>query len=63
MEEPVPPTPPVEVVTPPAQPAPVVQIPAAEMITPTWIYAMIGVGGALAIVVIVLIVRSRRPSA
>ncbi len=63
MEKPVPPTPPVEVVTPPAQPAPVVQIPAAEMITPTWIYAMIGVGAALAIVVIVLIVRTRRPPA
>jgi len=63
MEEPVPPTPPVEVTIPPAQPAPVVQIPAAEMITPTWIYAMIGVGAALAIVVIVLIARTRRPSA
>jgi len=63
MEEPVPPAPPVEVTIPPAQPAPVIQIPPAEMITPTWIYAIIGVGGALAIVVIVLIVRSRRPSA
>jgi hypothetical protein len=33
------------------------------MITPTWIYAIIGVGAALAIVVIVLIVRTRRPPA
>jgi hypothetical protein len=61
MTEPVPPTPPVEVVVPPAQPAPVINIPPTEMITPTWIYAIIGVGAALAIVVIVLIVRARRP--
>jgi hypothetical protein len=63
MTEPVPLTPPVEVVVPPAQPAPVINIPAAKMITPTWIYAIIGVGAALAIVVIVLIVRTRRPPA
>jgi len=63
MAEPVPPTPPVEVVVPPAQPAPVINIPAAKMITPTWIYAIIGVGAALAIVVIALIVRTRRPPA
>jgi len=63
MAEPVPPTPPVEVTVPPAQPAPVINIPAAKMITPTWIYAIIGVGAALAIVVIVLIVRTRRPPA
>jgi len=47
---------------PPAAP-PVINIPPAKMITPTWIYAMIGVGAALAIVVIVLIVRTRRPPA
>jgi hypothetical protein len=63
MEKPVPPTPPVEVTVPPAAPAPVIRIPPAEMITPTWIYAIIGVGGALAIVVVVLIVRTRRPPA
>jgi hypothetical protein len=63
MAEPVPPTPPVEVTVPPAQPAPVINIPAAKMITPTWIYAIIGVGAALAIVVIALIVRTRRPPA
>ena len=61
MTEPLPPTPPVEVTVPPAQPAPVINIPPTEMITPTWIYAIIGVGAALAIVVIVLIVRARRP--
>jgi len=63
MPEPVPPTPPVVVEeVPPAAP-PVIQIPPAQMITPTWIYAIIGVGAALAIVVIVLIVRTRRPPA
>jgi hypothetical protein len=36
-------------------------IPAAEQITPNWIIAMIAVGAALAVLVIVLIVRSRRP--
>jgi hypothetical protein len=61
--KPVPPTPPVEVTVPPAQPAPVINIPPTEMITPNWIYAIIGVGSALAIVVIVLIVRARRPPA
>ena len=38
-----------------------INIPAAEEITPTWIYAIIGIGAALAVVVIVLIVRTRRP--
>jgi len=56
--EPVAPTPPV-VVEP--TPAPVLQIPPAQQITPTWIYAIIGIGAALAVVVIVLIVRTRRP--
>jgi hypothetical protein len=58
MAEPVAPTPPVVVEQ---QPAPVINIPAAEKITPTWIYAIIGIGCALAVVVIVLIVRTRRP--
>jgi hypothetical protein len=63
MPEPVAPTPPVVVEqVPPAAP-PVINIPPATMITPTWIYAIIGVGAALAIVVIVLIVRTRRPPA
>jgi len=39
----------------------VINIPPAEEITPTWIYAIIGIGAALAVVVIVLIVRTRRP--
>jgi hypothetical protein len=58
MAEPVEPPPPVEVTT---TPAPVLEIPPAEQITPTWIYAIIGIGAALAVVVIVLIVRTRRP--
>jgi hypothetical protein len=58
MAEPVEPTPPVVVEQ---QPAPVINIPAAQKITPTWIYAIIGIGAALAVVVIVLIVRTRRP--
>jgi photosystem II stability/assembly factor-like uncharacterized protein len=63
MPEPVAPTPPVTVEQVPPSPAPVINIPPAKMITPTWIYAIIGVGAALAIVVIVLIVRTRRPPA
>jgi photosystem II stability/assembly factor-like uncharacterized protein len=58
MAEPVEPPPPVVVEE---QPAPVINIPPAEQITPIWIYAVIGVGATLAVVVIVLIVRSRRP--
>jgi hypothetical protein len=58
MAEPAAPTPPVVVEE---QPAPVINIPPAEQITPTWIYAIIGIGCALAVVVIVLIVRTRRP--
>jgi hypothetical protein len=58
MAEPAAPTPPVVVEQ---QPAPVINIPPAEKITPTWIYAIIGIGCALAVVVIVLIVRTRRP--
>ncbi|MDD5511239.1 MAG: hypothetical protein PHI12_10570 [Dehalococcoidales bacterium] len=45
----------------PAEPV-VIDIPATQQITPMWIYAMIGIGAALVVVVIVLIVRSRRPS-
>ncbi|UCC90767.1 MAG: hypothetical protein JSW24_00970 [Dehalococcoidia bacterium] len=44
-------------------PVPVIDIPPAQQITPIWIYAIIGVGAALAIVVIVLIVRTRKPPA
>jgi len=39
----------------------VINIPPAQQITPIWIYAVIGVGAALTVLVIVLIVRSRRP--
>jgi len=56
--EAVAPTPPVVVNE---TPAPVIEIPAAQNITPTWIYAVIGIGAALVVVVIVLIVRTRRP--
>jgi hypothetical protein len=63
MAEPVAPTPPVVVEQVPPSAPPVINIPPATMITPTWIYAIIGVGAALAIVVIVLIVRTRRPPA
>ena len=61
MEEPVEPPPPVEIT--PAPPAPTIEIPPAQMITPNWIYAVIGIGAALCVVVIVLIVRTRRPPA
>jgi hypothetical protein len=63
MPEPEAPTPPVVVEEVPPSPPPVINIPPAEMITPTWIYAIIGIGASLAIVVIVLIVRTRRPPA
>jgi photosystem II stability/assembly factor-like uncharacterized protein len=58
MAQPVASTPPVVIEE---QPAPVINIPPAQQITPTWIYAIIGIGAALAVVVIVLIVRTRRP--
>jgi len=58
MEKAAPATPPV-VVEP--TPAPVIEIPPAQMITPSWIYAVIAIGAALLVVVIVLIVRTRRP--
>jgi hypothetical protein len=63
MPEPEAPTPPVVIEQVPPSAPPVINIPPAEMVTPTWIYAIIGVGAALAIVVIVLIVRTRRPPA
>ena len=47
---------------PQPQEPPVINIPPTQQIVPTWIYAMIGIGAALIVVVIVLIVRSRRPS-
>jgi hypothetical protein len=61
MAEPEEPPPPVVVQEPP--PAPQINIPPAKMITPNWIYAIIAIGAALCVVVIVLIVRTRRPSA
>jgi len=61
MAKPVAPTPPVTIT--PAPPAPTINIPPAQMITPNWIYAIIAIGAALCVVVIVLIVRTRRPPA
>jgi len=54
---------PEEVIPPAPEPGEptVIDIPAKEQITPTYIYAIIGIGAALAAVVIVLIVRTRRP--
>ncbi|MBA7570651.1 hypothetical protein ES708_12404 [subsurface metagenome] len=54
---------PVEVT--PAPPAPQITIPAPQVIlpaavTPMWVWAIIGIGAALVIAVIVLIVRTRR---
>ena len=55
MEEPEEPQDPVVVNEyPPSE----IVIPPAEQITPTWIYAVIGIGAALIVVVIVLIVRT-----
>ena len=51
-EEPAPP--------PVIEPVVEVIIPAEEVITPSWIYIIIGVGALLVIAVIVLIVRTRR---
>jgi len=54
-------TPEPAVVTEPSAPPPtVLNLPSAQRITPTWIYAVIGVSAALVAVVIVLIVRRRR---
>jgi len=46
----------------PAAP-PVINIPATQQIVPMWIYAVIAIGAALIVVVIVLIVKSRSPKA
>jgi hypothetical protein len=46
---------------PAPEPAPDIVIPPAEQITPNWIIAVIAIGAALAVLVIVLIVRTRRP--
>jgi len=42
---------------------PIINIPPVQQIVPTWIYAVIGIGAALVVVVIVLIVKSRSPKA
>ena len=56
-------TSPEEVIIEPPAPgeAPVINIPGKQTITPSFIYAIIGIGAGLAAVVIVLIVRARRP--
>ena len=54
------PAPPPEPAPAPAPPPDIV-IPPAEQITPTWIYVVFGVGLALIVLVIVFIVRGRRP--
>jgi len=53
-----------EIIIEPAEPAEpvVIEIPATQQITPTWIYAVIGIGAALIVAVIVLIVRTRKSS-
>ncbi|MDD5591179.1 MAG: hypothetical protein PHY18_04560 [Dehalococcoidales bacterium] len=53
-----------EIIPEPVQPTPPpeINIPPVQQITPTWIYAVIAIGAALIVVVIVLIVRSRRSS-
>ena len=51
------------IVEPPAPtPAPEINIPPVQQVTPTWMYVVIAIGIALIVVVIVLIVRSRRSS-
>ena len=55
--EPPPPPPEPEPTPPPAD----IVIPPAEQITPNWIIAVIIVGAALAVLVIILILRTRRP--
>ena len=54
------PAPPPEPAPTPAPPPDIV-IPPAQQITPNWIYAVIAIGAALAVLVIVLILRTRRP--
>ncbi|KKL89452.1 hypothetical protein LCGC14_1914550, partial [marine sediment metagenome] len=74
MDEPVEPTPPIEIVEAPdipdivieqpdiiiESPDIIVPLPAETPITPSWIYVIIAVGGLLVISLIVLIVRTRR---
>jgi hypothetical protein len=57
MDEPPPPPEPAPAPAPP----PDIVIPAAEQITPSWIIACIAIGAALIVLVIVLVVRTRRP--
>ena len=42
-------------------PEPLVEIPPAELGTPNWIYAIIGIGAALAVIVTIYIIRSKKP--
>jgi hypothetical protein len=51
MDEPEAPIPPADLV---------VNIPAEEVITPTWIWVLIGIGAALTVAVVILIVTTRR---
>ena len=53
---------PVVAPTPPAAAPSDITIPPVQQITPNWIYAIIAIGATLATVVIVLIVKTRRPS-
>jgi hypothetical protein len=41
-------------------PEPLVEMPPAELGTPNWVYAIIGIGAAVAVVIIVYIIRSRK---
>jgi hypothetical protein len=52
------PSPPEESAT--TAPEPLVEIPPAELGTPNWVYAIIGIGAALTVFIIVYIIRSRK---
>ena len=41
-------------------PEPLVEIPPTELTTPNWVYAIIGIGAALAVFIIIYIIRSRK---
>jgi hypothetical protein len=58
---PAPAPPPVVVKEQPAPPAPVINIPPTQQISPPFIWAIVIIGAILIIAVIVLIVRTRRP--
>jgi hypothetical protein len=61
MAAPVEPTPPVTIEpTPPAPTVPAPQVIIPPAVTPGWVWAIIGIGAALVIAVIVLIIRTRR---